>query len=130
MINNNNNNNTLRDKKVASPPSAFPRVLLESLFMIGRFEFLKLSLLTPQDVNNDGFKDIIIGESPEFSSTAGAAYVVFGSEAFYFTNLDVSELNGNNGFRIQGSDVGDYAGTSVAGAGVRSIAGTVPRPGS
>lgn len=71
-----------------------------------------------QDVNNDGFNDVILGESPEFSSTAGAAYVVFGSESFSFVDIDVSTLDGTNGFKIDGTDVGDYAGTSVASAGV------------
>lgn len=71
-----------------------------------------------QDVNNDGFNDVVIGESPEYSSTAGAAYVVFGSATFADIDLDVSPLDGTNGFKIEGSDSGDYAGTSVAGAGV------------
>lgn len=71
-----------------------------------------------QDVNDDGFKDIILGESPESSSTAGAAYVVFGSEAFSTIELDISALDGTNGFKIEGTDNGDYAGTAVAGVGV------------
>lgn len=32
--------------------------------------------------------------------------------------LDVSALDGTNGFKIEGTDVGDYAGSAVAGAGV------------
>lgn len=74
-----------------------------------------------QDVNNDGFKDVILGESPESSSTAGAAYVVFGSETFSAIELDVSALDGTNGFKIEGTDNGDYAGTAVAGVGVSII---------
>lgn len=74
-----------------------------------------------QDVNNDGFKDIILGESPASSSTAGAAYVVFGSETFSATGLDVSALDGTNGFKIEGADAGDYAGTAVAGVGVSMV---------
>lgn len=69
-------------------------------------------------MNNDGFDDVILGESPEFSTTAGAAYVVFGSESFSAVELDVSALDGTNGFKIQGTDAGDFAGTAVAGAGV------------
>ena len=71
-----------------------------------------------QDVNNDGYDDVIIGESPELTTTAGAAYVVFGSESFSALELDVSALDGTNGFKIEGSDAGDYAGSAVAGAGV------------
>ncbi|CAM9437191.1 unnamed protein product, partial [Sphacelaria rigidula] len=48
---------------------------------------------------------------------AGAAYVIFGSETFSFDDFDVSALDGTNGFKVEGADVGDYAGTSVAGAG-------------
>lgn len=71
-----------------------------------------------QDVNNDGFNDVILGESPDSTSTAGAAYVVFGSESFSALNLDVSALDGTNGFKIEGTDAGDFAGTAVCGAGV------------
>ncbi|CAN0027680.1 unnamed protein product, partial [Ectocarpus sp. 8 AP-2014] len=69
------------------------------------------------DVNNDGFNDVILGESPDSTSTAGAAYVVFGSESFSALNLDVSALDGTNGFKIEGTDAGDFAGTAVCGAG-------------
>ena len=74
-----------------------------------------------QDVNNDGFKDVILGESPQSASTAGAAYIVFGSESFSAIDLDVSALDGTNGFKIEGTDDGDYAGTAVAGVGVSRI---------
>lgn len=77
---------------------------------------------TFQDVNNDGFQDVILGESPASSSIAGAAYVVFGSEIFSAIELDISALDGTNGFKIEGTDAGDYAGTAVAGAGVSVIA--------
>ncbi|CAM9568036.1 unnamed protein product, partial [Hapterophycus canaliculatus] len=72
---------------------------------------------TCQDINNDGYNDVIVGESPEFTTTAGAAYVIFGAESFSTVSLDVSTLDGTNGFKIQGTDAGDFAGTAVAGAG-------------
>lgn len=43
---------------------------------------------------------------------------MFGSESFSTVELDVSALDGTNGFKIEGNDVGDFAGTAVAGAGV------------
>lgn len=90
------------------------------------YEYAPARALCPgQDVNNDGFNDVILGESPEYSSTAGAAYVIFGSETFSFDDFDVSALDGTNGFKVEGADVGDYAGTSVAGAGVSSDTTTV-----
>ncbi len=81
-------------------------------------ELMDFQTLRAQDFNNDGFDDVIIGESPEFTTTAGAAYVVFGSESFSALELDVSALDGTNGFKIEGTDAGDYAGSAVAAAGV------------
>lgn len=43
---------------------------------------------------------------------------MFGSESFSAVELDVSALDGTNGFKIEGTDAGDFAGTAVAGAGV------------
>lgn len=74
--------------------------------------------MTCQDINNDGYDDVILGESPEFTTNPGAAYVIFGSESFSAISLDVSALDGSNGFKIQGTDAGDFAGTAVSGAGV------------
>lgn len=43
---------------------------------------------------------------------------MFGSESFSAIEMDVSALDGTNGFKLAGTDAGDYAGTAVAGAGV------------
>ncbi|MGF2038614.1 MAG: beta strand repeat-containing protein [Nostoc sp. CmiVER01] len=73
------------------------------------------------DINNDGIDDLIIGTPVADSngnSDAGQSYVVFGG-----TNLDsggtlnLSDLNGSNGFIINGIAVGDYSGSSVSNAG-------------
>jgi hypothetical protein len=45
------------------------------------------------DVNGDGFDDIIVGDP-----YLGAAYVVFGKASGFAGNLNMSQLNGLNGF--------------------------------
>ena len=65
------------------------------------------------DVNGDGLADLIVGASYADSS-AGECYVVFGK--MNLTTVDPENL-GTEGFRIDGIDSYDYAGTSVSGAG-------------
>jgi hypothetical protein len=72
------------------------------------------------DVNGDGFDDIIIGASGATSNGqyyAGKSYVVFGKEGEFDASLNVSDLDGTNGFQINGIDEGDRSGFSVSGAG-------------
>jgi len=71
------------------------------------------------DVNGDGFDDVIIGAhvaAPEGQDRAGASYVIFGS-ADASASASVADLNGNRGFRIIGAAPGDLSGRAVAGAG-------------
>ena len=70
------------------------------------------------DVNDDGIDDIIIGAnraSPNGLDTAGAAYVVYGSEEGLGAEVDLSTLDGENGFRISGANADDWTGTAVSG---------------
>jgi len=73
------------------------------------------------DINNDGINDLIIGAStaqPNGTNKAGKSYVVFGrSQVGAGGSLDLSTLNGNNGFVINGIDEEDYSGSSVSNAG-------------
>ncbi|RYF91604.1 MAG: hypothetical protein EON95_14655, partial [Caulobacteraceae bacterium] len=70
------------------------------------------------DVNNDGLDDIILGapNSSPNGTNSGTVYVVFG-RATGSASLDVTSLNGDNGFRIDGVRANAYAGYSVASAG-------------
>ena len=68
------------------------------------------------DINDDGIDDIIIS-APNGDGSTGESYVVFGSSAGFSTSLDLSSLDGGNGFVITGVDVGDLAGISVSNAG-------------
>jgi hypothetical protein len=67
------------------------------------------------DFNGDGFDDIIIG-ARSAKMGAGQAYVVFGKGNFAAT-LELSSLNGEDGFKIEGANIGDNLGYSVNSAG-------------
>jgi len=66
------------------------------------------------DVNGDGFDDVIIG-APGFGR--GESYVVFGNSSGFSASLDLSTLDGTNGFTINGIGGSDRSGTSVSSAG-------------
>jgi Ca2+-binding RTX toxin-like protein len=73
------------------------------------------------DVNGDGRADFVIGAPWADSAggaNAGAAYVVFGrAGGFGAAGLDLSSLNGTNGFVIRGQAGGDGLGFAVSAAG-------------
>ena len=78
------------------------------------------SVSSAGDVNGDGFDDLIIGAQradPNGISQAGESYVVFGSNSGFGAGLDLSTLNGSNGFAINGIGARDYSGSSVSSAG-------------
>ena len=73
------------------------------------------------DINGDGFADLIIGAlaaDPNGNSGAGESYVVFGGNAVGSTgSIDLSNLNGSDGFVLNGITANDRSGRSVSGAG-------------
>ncbi|NEP01399.1 MAG: hypothetical protein F6K58_22630 [Symploca sp. SIO2E9] len=88
---------------------------------IDAYDQIGFSISAAGDINNDGIDDLIIGASVADSNGnfyAGESYVVFGGAGIgAIGNLDLSALNGNNGFVIQGVDTGDLFGSSVSAAG-------------
>ena len=70
------------------------------------------------DVNGDGFDDVIVGapRANHNGDYSGSNYVVFGKAAGFSAKLDLSSLDGSNGFRLDGVTELDQAG-SVSGAG-------------
>ena len=82
-------------------------------------DFTGHSVASAGDINGDGFDDLIIGAeiAAPHGSSSGAAYVVFGTPTGFASNLDLSTLNGSNGFKLSGVGAGGLAGWSVASAG-------------
>ncbi len=70
-------------------------------------------------VNGDGHDDVIVGarNADANGEESGASYVVFGKESGFAANLDLSDLDGSNGFRLSGAAENDGSGWSVASAG-------------
>ena len=68
------------------------------------------------DVNGDGTDDLIIS-APYAGGYAGEGYVIFGSDADFAASLDLSALDGSNGFRLDGVGGNFASGFSIAGAG-------------
>ena len=74
------------------------------------------------DVNGDGYDDLIIGArfaDPNGTSGAGETYLVYGGASAPGTSgeLDLSMLDGTNGFILTGIDANDRSGSSVSSAG-------------
>ena len=72
------------------------------------------------DVNGDGFDDVIVGAyraDPGGNNSSGSSFVVFGKSGGFSAALDLSSLDGNNGFRIDGVAADDESGRSVSSAG-------------
>ena len=51
------------------------------------------------------------------AADSGESYVVFGKSGGFASALDLSSLNGSNGFRLDGIDADDQSGYSVSSAG-------------
>ncbi len=116
----------LIDTSVATDPQVVPSVLdLSSLNGINGFRLdgtsfdrLGTSVSVAGDVNADGYSDLIIGapEADPNGSRSGSSYVLLGKESGFDAQLDLSNLDNNDGFRLDGSSL-DQAGVEVSDAG-------------
>ncbi|SDU32533.1 FG-GAP repeat protein [Nitrosomonas ureae] len=82
-------------------------------------EFLGVSISGAGDVNGDGFDDFVIGNhaADPNGNSSGSTYVVFGNSSGFNATLSLSDLDGSNGFRLDGVTAGDGSGGSVSGVG-------------
>lgn len=72
------------------------------------------------DLNGDGIDDFALGApsvDPEGRNGAGAVYVVFGSDSSFPFAMNLSALDGTNGFRLIGAEPGDDLGRAISDAG-------------
>ena len=73
------------------------------------------------DINGDGIDDMMIGAPHSIINPSrkgvGQVFFVYGSTSAFPARLSLSDLDGGNGFRINGTGTVDYYAVSVAGAG-------------
>ena len=69
------------------------------------------------DVNGDQYQDLLIGAT-QVSNSTGRSYVIFGSPNIGSQGVvSLSDLNGLNGFKLDGENENDQSGARVAGLG-------------
>lgn len=80
---------------------------------------LGYSVSSAGDINGDGFKDLIFGApfADANGSNSGQVYVIYGTQNGFPGNFDLNNLNGSNGFTINGINAGDNLGFSVSDGG-------------
>ncbi|MEH1964677.1 MAG: hypothetical protein V7L05_33590 [Nostoc sp.] len=86
---------------------------------IKEFDSSGSSVSSAGDINDDGIADLIIGapDADPNGDYSGQSYVVFGKSTGFSPTLNLSSLNGANGFAINGIKKGDFSGNSVSSAG-------------
>jgi Ca2+-binding RTX toxin-like protein len=82
-------------------------------------DFSGFSVSSAGDVNGDGFADLLIGAYRAGPNGYGSvmSYVVFGRAGGFAANLNLSTLDGSNGYKIAGEAEFDFSGRSVSGVG-------------
>ena len=85
------------------------------IYGAGSNDFLGYSVDGAGDINGDGIEDIVVGAT--YGGTGGEVYVVFGNTNRPSGDIDISSLDGSNGFKITSLGQFDRLGSAVAGIG-------------
>ena len=83
-------------------------------------EYAGWSVSGAGDINGDGIDDLVVGApyaSTDGIEESGTSYVVFGSRDGFDATFELSDIDGRNGFSIEGAAAFDFSGFSVSGAG-------------
>ena len=83
------------------------------------YDYAGSNVVGAGDINGDGVDDVLIGDFRPTSngSRIAKAYVVFGQIEWSAPAVELSNLNGSNGFTIKGVGSGTWEGSIVAGVG-------------
>ncbi|MEP0069918.1 putative Ig domain-containing protein [Pyruvatibacter sp.] len=77
-----------------------------------------ISVRRAGDFNGDGYDDILIGTfSAKSNGLTGSAYVLFGKSDGFSADINLTQLDGTDGFRLNGTHGGDATGRLVSDAG-------------
>ena len=77
---------------------------------------LGLSVSSAGDINGDNITDLVLG-AYRANASLGVSYVIFGSRSPPSASLNLTQLNGTNGFTIPGVVAVGYLGASGSSAG-------------
>ncbi len=70
---------------------------------VSKGDYSGISVSSGGDINGDGYDDILVGApASNVHGATGDAYVVFGKASGFDATLSLRDLNGTNGFRIEG----------------------------
>lgn len=83
---------------------------------INSFDRAGMSISNGGDINKDGINDLLIGV-PGAHNNTGQVFVFYGKKHGFVPIFELSGINGNNGYRIDGINEGDRVGYSVSGVG-------------
>jgi hypothetical protein len=86
---------------------------------VGDLDNAGVSVSEAGDINGDGFDDLMVGAGRfgEEGARRGAVYVIFGKAGSFGAALELSALDGTNGFTIYSTGDENYLGLTVSGAG-------------
>jgi len=83
------------------------------------FAFAGRAVSAAGDINADGYADFMIGASQASGggSSRGETFVILGKDDGFGGSIDLSTLDGDNGFRLTGFEDGAQSGRALASAG-------------